>query len=181
MWTPKFACPECGADLGPRAEACWCTRCGRQFEYRDGMWRFLTPARVAALEPFLAQYRVVRAGDGHRQALPEYYCTLPSVGEDHPQAGEWRVRRETYHHLLRHVLAEAQQSRRFQFEYGLATIVPAGAGYLTFPSLETAARTLQMQPAYVPSRGPLAWRMKRRLSRLRLGRAPAAFGLWIAR
>ena len=263
------------------------------------MWRCLTPARVAALEPFLAQYRVVRAGDGHRQALPEYYCTLPSVGEDHPQAGEWRVRRETYHHLLRHVLAEApqsvhvldvgagsawlshrlaelghhtvavdvlddeadglgaarhyasqfpivqadfnalpflphqfdvvvfngslhyahdvadalgraremlapggalvvmdspmfhsdgdgqamtaQQARRFQFEYGLATVVPAGAGYLTFPSLETAARTLQMQPVYVPSRAPLAWRMKRRLSRLRLGRAPAAFGLWIAR
>ena len=27
------------------------------------MWRFLTPARVAALEPFLAQYRVVRAGE----------------------------------------------------------------------------------------------------------------------
>jgi len=299
MWTPQFACPECEADLGPQAEVCRCTRCGRQFEYRDGMWRFLTPARVAALQPFLAQYRVVREGDGHRQASPDYYRTLPSVAEDHPQAGEWRVRRETYHHLLRHVLAEgpqpvrvldvgagsawlshrlaelghhtvavdvlddeadglgaarhytskfpivqadfnalpflphqfdlvvfngslhyahdvadvlvraremlapggalvvmdspmfhadrdgrmmtAEQARRFRFEYGLATVVPAGAGYLTFPSLEDAAGTLQMQPAFLPSRGPLVWRLKRRLSSLRLGRAPASFGLWVAR
>jgi hypothetical protein len=75
----------------------------------------------------------------------------------------------------------AEQARRFRFEYGLATVVPAGAGYLTFPSLEDAAGTLQMQPAFLPSRGPLVWRLKRRLSSLRLGRAPASFGLWVAR
>ena len=296
---PLFACPECEAELGAQPEACLCTRCGRRFEYRDGMWRFLTPARGAALEPFLRQYRVVRGSDGHRQAAPEYYRMLPSVADDHPQAAEWRVRRETYHHLLQHVLAEGPQpvraldigagsgwlshrlaelghqtvavdvldddadglgaarhypsrfavvqadfnalpflphqfdlvvfngslhyahdvgdalarahdmlasggalvvmdspmfhsdgdgramtterARRFQLQYGLASVVRAGAGYLTFPSLEAAAQALQLQSAFVPSRGPLGWRMRRRLAYLRLRRAPAAFGLWVAR
>src|SRR5207244_11265273 len=67
----------------------------------------------------------------------------------------------------------AQQARRFQFEYGLATVVPAGAGYLTFPSLEPAARTLQMPPVYVPSRGPLGARMEGRPSSPPRRRAPA--------
>jgi hypothetical protein len=33
----------------------------------------------------------------------------------------------------------------------------------------------------VPTRGPLAWRLARLRARFNLGRAPAAFGLWVAR
>jgi SAM-dependent methyltransferase len=74
-----------------------------------------------------------------------------------------------------------ERARRFQLQYGLASVVRAGAGYLTFPSLEAAAQALQLQSAFVPSRGPFGWRMRRRLAYLRLRRAPAAFGLWVAR
>src|SRR5262249_24155769 len=124
MWMPQIACPECEAELGLQTELCLCARCGRRFEYRDGMWRVFTPARGAALEPFLAQYRAVRGADGHRRAAAEYYRMLPAVADDHPQAAEWRVRRETYHHLLRHVLAEAPQPVR-------ALDIGAGSGWLS--------------------------------------------------
>ena len=70
-----------------------------------GVWRFLTAARGARLEPFVRQYRVVRQREGRRPKTPDYYRRLPSVAPDDPHAGDWHVRRETYHHLLGHVLA----------------------------------------------------------------------------
>jgi hypothetical protein len=56
-----------------------------------------------------------------------------------------------------------------------------GRGYLTFALLAAAAERLNLRPEFVPSRGPLRWRMGRQLARVKLGRAPAAFGLWVAR
>ena len=111
MWTPRFACPECGAALEEfRPDGCVCPCCARSFERRDGVWRFLTAARAARLAPFLEQYRTVRDRDGHRRRLPaEHYRTLPSVPRSDPQAGEWLVRRETYRHLLQRVLASSSQ------------------------------------------------------------------------
>ena len=53
-------------------------------------------------------------------------------------------------------------------------------GYLTFDGLDRAAERLGRRTCFVPSRGPLAWRARRTLARLRLGRAPAAFGVWVA-
>lgn len=276
-----------------------CPQCAREYARHDGVWRFLTPARRARLDRFMQQYRIVRERDGHRTADPEYYRRLPSVAADDPRASEWRVRRETYHHLLRHVLAVGPQSIRvldvgagsgwlsnrlaalghravavdalddavdglgaarhyptafsvvqadfealpfaegefdlvvfnsslhyatdiattfanahrllapdgalvvmdspmfrgdgdgaamvddkveqFIGQYGLADVVRPGTGYLTFARLAAIAERLTLSPKFVPSRGPLAWRMRRQLARLRLRRAPAAFGLWVAR
>jgi hypothetical protein len=56
-----------------------------------------------------------------------------------------------------------------------------GIGYLTFATLAAIAERLQLQPEFVPSRGSLSWRLRRGLARVRLRRAPAAFGLWVAR
>lgn len=294
--TVRFACPECEVEL----ERHVCRSCGREYEQRDGVWRFLTPERAAALEPFLRQYRAVRERDGHRRsASPDFYRMLPSVARDDPQAAEWRVRRETYHHLLQHVPAFGPQPlhvldlgagtgwlshrlaalgyfvvavdvlddegdglgacrhygetfvaiqadfdalpfaphqfdlvvfngslhyapdatatltrahamlapggvlavmdspsfgsdrdgaamvdekfRRFTADYGITDVVRAGAGYLTFAQLGAAAGRLQLRAQFVPSRGPLGWRVRRHVGRVRLGRAPAAFGLWVAR
>jgi len=295
VWTPAFACPTCAIPLS----AVWCLRCGRKYEAVDDIWRFLTPQRREWLEPFVQQYRAVRARDGYRQPSPEYYRQLPSVDAGDPDAGVWRIRRETYRNLLRHVFAAAPQSirvldlgagngwlshrlaelghhpvavdvvddemdglraarhftsefprvqadfgelpfapsqfdvavfnaslhyagdamvalsharqmlvpggslvvmdspmfhadadgramnhakaRRFESSYGIATAIEPGIGFVTFGALERAAAALQMQQMFVPSRGPLAWRVRRQFARLRLRRAPAAFGLWVAR
>jgi len=300
MWLPRFACPECETPTSDAIDdrVC-CARCGRVFERRDGVWRFLVEARAARLEPFARQYRVVREKEGRRVASPGYYKALPSVPAHDPNARDWRIRHETYRHLLRRLLASgkhpsvildagagsgwlshrlaalghhvvaidaitdevdglgavrhynapivamqadfdalplapgqfdlvvfngslhyaadpeatlartrrmlapagrlvvmdspmftadrdgvamvASAFRRFADQYGLHEIVQPGRGYLTFASLAAAAGTLKMASEFVPSRGSIAWRVRRQLSRLTLGRRPASFGLWVAR
>jgi hypothetical protein len=59
--------------------------------------------------------------------------------------------------------------------------VRLGIGYLTFAMLDVMAGKLGLQPQFFASRGPLGWRVRRHMARVRLGRAPAAFGLWVAR
>jgi SAM-dependent methyltransferase len=297
---PRLACPECRTEIGePSDDRVECRECARLFERRSGVWRFLTPTREARLDPFMQQYRIVREREGRRPSTADYYRHLPSVAPDDPHAGDWRVRRETYHHLLQHVLAqgplpicvldvgagsgwlshrlaglghravavdaiddevdglgaarhyattftvvqadfdalpfaEAQfdlvvfngslhyaddisatlagahrllapggalvvmdspmfrgdrdgaamlddKARHFVADCGLTDVVRPGSGYLTFARLAGIAERLALQPEFVPSRGPLGWRMRRQLARVRLGRAAASFGLWVAR
>ena len=302
IWTPRFACPECGAALDDEQapDSRTCAYCAQSYECRDGMWRFLTPDRTARLAPFLAQYCDVRERDGHRRALPaEHYRTLPSVPRTDPQAAEWLVRRETYHHLLQRVLAASSQPmqvldvgagtgwlshrlaalgqrvvavdvlddeadglgawrhynvpfavvqadfdalpfvpkqfdlvvfngslhyapdaaatlararrmlvaggalvvmdspmfrrdrdgaamvddkhRHFRDDLAIDATVQPGVGYLTFGRLSAIAKSLELQAQFVPTRGPFPWRLRRQFARVRLRRAPAAFGLWMAR
>jgi SAM-dependent methyltransferase len=59
--------------------------------------------------------------------------------------------------------------------------VSTGVGYLTYDWLDRTARSIGMAGRFLPSRGPLGWRLKRRVSRRSIGREPAAFGVWVAR
>lgn len=300
VWLPRFACPECRTEGAAAGEArVVCRSCGRAFDERHGVWRFLTPARGAQLEQFVRQYRAVRDRDGYRSAGGEYYRRLPAVSPGDPHESDWRIRRETYHHLLGHVLAAGplplrvldlgagsgwlshrlsalghravavdaiddevdglgaarhfatpfaavqadfdalplvpgqfdlvifngslhyapdsaatlerahqmlarggalvvmdspmfpadrdgsamvgDKLRRFRVDCGLTDAIQRGLGYLTFATLAAIAERLHLDPQFVPSRGPIRWRLRRSLARLRLRRAPAAFGLWVAR
>lgn len=300
MWVPRFACPECRTDLLETGlERFACAQCARVFDRRAGVWRFLTVARGARLEPFVRQYRIIRQREGRRASAPEYYRRLPSVVPGDPHAKDWQIRRETYHHLLGHVLAAGPRprhvldlgagsgwlshrlavlghrtvavdaiddevdglgatrhyaadfvavqadfdalpfapgqfdlvvfngslhyaadtgatlerahaalapggvlvvmdspmfhaerdgsamvgakTRHFMRDHGCADVVQPGAGYLTFARLAGVAEKLALRPQFVPSRGPLGWRLRRTVARVRLRRAPAAFGLWVAR
>ena len=300
MWLPRFVCPECRTGLHETGAArLACAQCDRVFERRGGVWRFLTTARDAQLAPFVRQYRVVRQGEGRRAAAPDYYRRLPTVAAGDPHARDWQVRRETYHHLLGHVLAAGAlplhvldlgagsgwlshrlatlghravavdaidddvdglgatrhyatefpvvqadfdalpfapgqfdlvvfngslhyaadtaatlerahgalapggalvvmdspmfradvdgtamvgaSLQRFLHQFGCANVVQPGEGYLTFARLAGIAEKLALRAQFVPSRGPLGWRLRRSVARVRLRRAPAAFGLWVAR
>ena len=300
MWLPRFVCPECRTDLVKTgAERFACAECGRVFERRGGVWRFLTGARGARLAPFVRQYCSVRQQEGRRPAAADYYRRLPSVAPGDPYARDWQVRRETYHHLLGHVLAggplplrvldlgagsgwlshrlaalghqpvavdaiddevdglgatrhyatpftvvqadfdalpfassqfdlivfngslhyaadiaatlegahrvltpggtlvvmdspmfRADEDgsamvgsalQRFICECGCPDAFHPGPGYLTFSRLDGIADKLALRAQFVPSRGPLGWRVRRGMARVRLRRAPAAFGLWVAR
>ncbi len=75
----------------------------------------------------------------------------------------------------------ADELRRFARERGVTSPQKMGVGFLTFEWLARAAARLEMSAAFIPTRGPWLWRLRRRAARLRLGRAPAAFGLWVAR
>jgi SAM-dependent methyltransferase len=300
VWLPRFACPECSAEvLADGDDAVVCTACGGRYARRGGVWRFLSTARGDRLEPFIRQYRAVRQQEGRRATAADYYRRLPTVPPSDPHAGDWQIRRETYHHLLGHVLAAgplpiqvldlgagsgwlshrlsalghrtvavdalddevdglgaarfydtqfaavqadfdalpfspaqfdlvvfngslhyapdmpatlerahrmlapggalvvmdspmfgadgdgsqmvSDTLRRFTTVCGISDVVQQGIGYVTFATLGAIADRLNLRPQFVPSRGPLTWRLRRNLARFRLRRAPAAFGLWVAR
>jgi len=301
MWLPQFACPDCRAPFDRPAPGTMsaCTSCGSVFGEREGVHRFLSGARAQAAETFEHQYRLVREREGFRPESPDYYRKLPSVVPEDRQASVWRIRRESFAHLLdrasrssngralrvldlgagngwlshrladaghqpvavdrlddaadglgacRHyavpfaavqadfdalpflpsqfdlvvfdgslhyspdpaaTLVEAKRMlqpngaiavmdspmfarandgeamvkdvhRKMADEHGLVDPIRPGAGFLTFAALDRAAHGLGLRGWFVPSRGPLMWRAKRRLAQLRLGRAPAAFGVWVA-
>jgi SAM-dependent methyltransferase len=75
----------------------------------------------------------------------------------------------------------ASVRRQFSDQHGLATPVTPGVGFLTFTEMADAFASLGMRSRFFPSHGPLRWRLRRPVARMRLGRAPAAFGAWIAR
>lgn len=299
MWLPCFACPECGNGLdGVTSSALRCAVCARDFELRDGCYRFLTQRRQAAMEPFLRQYRTVRERDGYRVSQPAYYRLLPSVPLGDPHATEWQLRRESFQYLHCQILAAGSQLcvldvgagngwlshrlaslghrlvavdtldddqdglgacrhyetpfpcvhadfdappfaprqfdlvvfngslhyspdvaatlararrllvpggalvvmdspmfrsesdgnqmvteklRRFRTEYGLTEIVHPNVGFLTFAELARESEALGLRGRFFPSRGPLAWRVRRRIGSLRRRRAAATFGVWVAR
>lgn len=78
-----------------------------------------------------------------------------------------------------HAMVDAQLLA-FKAHYGVTEVVRSGVGFLTYGDLHNAAISLGLRGRFFPSRGPVGWRMSRQMSRLRLGRAPAAFGVWVA-
>src|SRR5262249_651526 len=75
----------------------------------------------------------------------------------------------------------AEKHRRFREDLAVRDVVRPGVGSLTFARMGAIAESLELCAQFVPTRGPLPWRLRRQLARVRLGRAPASFGLWMAR
>ena len=71
---------------------------------RDGIYRALSHERLLEIEPFLAQYRRIRAADGYRQRDAVYYRGLPEVARGDPQHAVWRIRQQSFRHLCGTVL-----------------------------------------------------------------------------
>lgn len=100
-----FACPRCAAALPHFSDGgVTCPECVSRYEYRDGIYRFMLPERLAEIQPFLQQYRAVREADGYRRRDSAYYRSLPQVNSDDPQVQVWRVRSQSFAHMLRRVL-----------------------------------------------------------------------------
>jgi SAM-dependent methyltransferase len=78
-----------------------------------------------------------------------------------------------------HAMVDAQR-QAFTAHYGVSDVIRSGVGFLTFGDLDRLAGALGLRGRFFPSRGPLGWRVRRHLSRLRLRRAPAACGVWVA-
>lgn len=112
VWTPQFACPECGGVVdGDEPARRACRACNRCYACRDGIWRFLTATRESSFAPFGQQYRLVREREGYRRGSPDFYRRLPSVPPDDPHATEWRIRRESFAHLEDEALAGRDELR----------------------------------------------------------------------
>ena len=108
----------------PGVERFACARCGRVFERRGGVWRFLTatPRRAArAVRPPVPDRPAARTGAVRRRPTTTAGCRSVAPGD--PHAADWQVRRETYHHLLGHVLAAGRVAAAHR-----STSAPAAAG-----------------------------------------------------
>ena len=82
----------------------WTPEFTAEVAVRDGIYRALSHERLLEIEPFLAQYRRLRAADGYRQCDAAYYRGLPQVARGDPQHGVWRIRQQSFRHLCRRVL-----------------------------------------------------------------------------
>jgi SAM-dependent methyltransferase len=76
-------------------------------------------------------------------------------------------------------MVDAQRHTRASDD-AVTTMARPGVGFLTFADLDRLASDLGLRPQFFRSRGPFGWRFRRQLSRLRLRRSPAAFGVWVA-
>ncbi len=85
-----------------------------------------------------------------------------------------------FHHPADGRAMLADKARRFASAYGLDGLDWEGAGYLTFDELRAFSRALGLRERFFRSHGGPIWSLKRQRARLRLRRAPAAFGLWVA-
>ncbi len=74
----------------------------------------------------------------------------------------------------------AEQNVRIAATHGLEQVLRPGPGFITFEQLDGFARQTGRRSRFLPSRGPFRWRAGRAWARMRLGRAPAAFGVWVA-
>jgi SAM-dependent methyltransferase len=82
----------------------WTPEFTAEVAVRDGIYRLLSHERLLEIEPFLAQYRRIRAADGYRQRDAAYYRGLPQVARGDPQRAVWLIRQESFRHLYRSVL-----------------------------------------------------------------------------
>ncbi|TMD04828.1 MAG: class I SAM-dependent methyltransferase [Chloroflexi bacterium] len=104
-WTPQFVCPRCATSLTTFSSGTLgCGACQTAVPLRDGIYRCLRPERLKEIEPFLAHYRRVREEDGYRHRESAYYRSLPRVDPHDAQAARWRVRHESFRHLVRVLL-----------------------------------------------------------------------------
>jgi SAM-dependent methyltransferase len=296
MWLPTFACPICRGPIQTAGERCVCRACAASFTPSQGLFRFAPESRIAAAAAFLTQYAAVRNADGHGHQSQQAYRALPDVPRNHPNAGEWAIRRESFRTICRSAALCTARGRRIldigagngwlsnrlaemghdavpvdlrddaddgllacrasthalalvqadfdalpfapsQFHAvvfnaalhyspnpeatlteasrmltrdgvllvadspmfedadagaamlagqrsamragGIAEPFTTGVGFLTFEVLARITASMGRRGSFVPSQGPLRWRIRRALGGYRLGRPPAAFGVWV--
>lgn len=124
-----FICPICRCGLAVEGQMAQCRQCGRTFEERAGIWRFLPEPRARAFAQFLREYQLVRAAEGWGAAHPGYYRALPYAAQDDPQRDIWRIRAKNYRALIKHVIAPIER----QCQRPLRVLdLGAGNGWLAY-------------------------------------------------
>jgi SAM-dependent methyltransferase len=133
-----LVCPDCRAGVSVDAHSARCDLCRREYVRRDGIWRFLAPTRAEAYEPFLRDYRIVRAAEGWGARDAQYYRALPNVGAHVPQRAIWNVRAKHFEWLL-HIIAARPAARILD--------VGAGNGWLAHQLAARAHRVAALDLA----------------------------------
>ncbi len=99
-WTLR--CPHCACKLAVADDRATCPGCERTYSQTGGIWRLLTDAQAATYAPFIADYELVRGGEGRAAVTPEWYRALPFIERGQPFHADWQVRAVSYTALTQH-------------------------------------------------------------------------------
>ena len=111
-WEVTLLCWQCGAsvaELTPDTRSGsgvrTCQRCKMTTQYRDGIWRALSPDRADHFRKFIAEYELIRAAEGRGSAQPEYYLNLPFKDISGRNNDQWAIRARTFRAMQRSIIA----------------------------------------------------------------------------
>jgi SAM-dependent methyltransferase len=104
-----LACPNCRAGLEAMGESATCTRCETTYAQRDGIWRFLLPARAEAFDQFVREYHAVRSAEGWGADSAAYYRALPWRDLGGRQADLWQIRARTFDAFLARLVSPLER------------------------------------------------------------------------
>jgi SAM-dependent methyltransferase len=125
-----FACPACGGPLEQASKlAVRCPRDRLTFERVEGIWRFLTPERLAFYDRFIHEYEAVRHAEGRAFRHDADYRALPFEDRSGRFVEDWRIRAASYRAFVRRVLepVEKRQPRHLRI-----LDLGAGNGWLSY-------------------------------------------------
>lgn len=104
-------CWQCGASLAEMTPDTRrgsgirvCQSCARTTEYRDGIWRALSPERADHFNKFITEYEFIRAAEGRGSAQSEYYLNLPYKDISGRNRYQWTIRAQTFRMMERCIL-----------------------------------------------------------------------------
>jgi SAM-dependent methyltransferase len=111
-WDATLLCWQCGASLAELTPDTrtgsgirTCQYCKMTTQYRDGIWRALSPDRVHHYWKFIAEYEFIRAAEGRGSIQPEYYLSLPFKDISGGNSDQWRMRARTFRTIKQRILA----------------------------------------------------------------------------
>ncbi len=82
-----------------------CPGCTTATQYRDGIWRTLSPQRADNFRSFIEEYEFIRAAEGRGSTAAEYYLSLPYEDISGRNADQWMIRAHTFRTIERCILS----------------------------------------------------------------------------
>ena len=111
-WEVTLLCWQCGAPLAELTPDTrtgsgirTCQRCKMTTQYKNGIWRALSPDRVDHFRKFIAEYELIRAAEGRGSAQPGYYLNLPFKDISGRNSDQWAIRARTFRTMQRSIVA----------------------------------------------------------------------------
>ena len=112
-WQCSAPLAEMTAETTAGTGARTCPICRAATEYRDGIWRALSPQRVDHFRKFIAEYEFIRAAEGRGSSQSEYYLSLPYEDISGRNGDQWAIRAHTFQTMERCILAPlAKRNKR---------------------------------------------------------------------
>jgi SAM-dependent methyltransferase len=86
-----------------------CPSCATTTQYRDGIWRALSPQRINHFRKFIAEYESIRAAEGRGCTQSKYYLGLPFKDISGRNSGQWAIRARTFRAMEQSIVAPLAQ------------------------------------------------------------------------